>query len=776
MYKNLRLLIIEDEPDQLAILKRLIKQIGHEIISNTENGLVGYRQIISLNPDLILMNVHLQGKHKGLQLIRKLSSKLTTPIILLTSSLEDITLNEVKKIGFFGIIQKPLTEWDLKTEIDFTYERFQKLQELKFENVVSRRHLEETEQFFQQVVNNVSDIIYRIDLSGVFTYLNPSAIKSTGYSKEYLYNTKYTGIIRYDFRRKAITFFQRMIKKEVTDGYMEVPIVLKNGSEMWLGQNIHLLQRNGKVMGLQVVARDITKEIQYKEELIKARNIAENTAELKSQFLANMSHEIRTPLNGIVGIIKLLEKTPLNEKQHTYLRAVSASSDQLMGIINDVLDLSKIESGKLELNKVEFNFNELIRSLIDVMEIKASMKGLKLSYKIDSELPEILVGDPVSLNQILYNLIGNSLKFTLEGEISLTVNLRKDCDNNHCIHVEIIVSDTGVGMKREVQDKIFEAFMQAESSTTRQFGGTGLGLTIVKKLVDLQNGAICVESEEGKGTKFYVHLCFNKCNSNTSENLLHISADHSILRDKQILVVEDNFVNQLVTKDLLEDLGSLVTIAENGLVALEKLKSSSFDIILMDMQMPIMDGFEAMRRIRSTEGISDIPILALSANVVKSEIEKCMSNGASDYMSKPFMPEDLIDKMVSLLLKNPPLHSDGKINMELLATYTNGKEILMLSTLREFKKELDAEIIAIGQLLGLQDYRGIRSKMHKLKPNFKMIGLMDLHDLVRDAEKNDDQELLRQQIIQLVDSMPKLIDQISQECGVLEEKLALLNE
>jgi PAS domain S-box-containing protein len=776
MYKNLRLLIIEDEPDQLAILKRLIKQIGHEIISNTEFGQTGYQQIISLNPDLILLNANLQGELKGLKLIRKLSATVSTPIILLTSSMEEITLKEVKKIGFFGIVQKPLTEWDLKTEIDFTYERFQKSQELKRENLDSKRYLKETEQFFQQVVNNVSDIIYRIDLSGVFTYVNPSALKSTGYDRDYLYKTKYTDIIRPDFKRKALTFFQRLIKKEVSDAYLEVPIHLKNGREIWLGQNIHLLRVNGRILGLQVVARDITEEIQFKEELIKARNLAEHTAELKSQFLANMSHEIRTPLNGIIGIIKLLERTPLNEKQHSYLRAVSASSDQLMGIINDILDLSKIESGKMELNKVEFNFNELVRSLIDVMEIKAGMKGLKLSYKIDDELPEMLIGDPVSLNQILYNLIGNSLKFTQEGEISLKVKLRTDCNNDNCTHIEMIVSDTGVGMKKDVQDKIFEAFTQAESSTTRQYGGTGLGLTIVKKLIDLQNGVIFVESEEGKGSQFYVHLCFDKYIAAKSEKFRQDSVDHSILFEKQILVVEDNFVNQLVTKDLLEDLGSIVTIAENGLVALQKLELNSFDVVLMDMQMPVMDGFETMSRIRSNPRISHIPILALSANVIKSEIEKCLKSGATDYLSKPFMPEDLIVRISNLILRNSLIHSMSSINMKVLASYTNGKEILMLSTLQEIKKVLNSEISEISQLLTKEDYKSLRSRMHKLKPNFRMIGLVNLYDLTREAEKSEDPETMNKHIVQLLKVLPKLIEDLSNECAILEDKLTVKNE
>ncbi len=771
MYKNLNVYLIEDEPEQVSSLNRLIKKIGHKIAGHSTTAIDANRKVSEIHPDIILLDVNLNGRMKGMSIAKRLSASDNIPIILMTTSPDEISISEVERIGNFGMLQKPIDEVSLKREIDFSFERFEKLNKLKQENVDSKIHLKETEQFFEQVVNNVSDIIYRIDLEGNFTYLNPSAIKSTGLEEEALYQTKFTDIIKGNYKRRASAFFQGLIKKEIQDAYLEVPIFLKNRQEIWLGQNIHLLRRNAKIVGFQVVARDITREIQYKEELIKARKNAEHTAELKSQFLANMSHEIRTPLNGIVGIIKLLERTPLNEKQQSYLRAVSTSSDQLMGIINDILDLSKIESGKLEVNKVEFNFNELVRSLIDVMEIKAGMKGLKLSYHIDEELPEVLMGDPVSLNQILYNLLGNSLKFTQEGQITLKVLLRKECNNDKCTHVELIVSDTGVGMKKEVQEKIFEAFTQAESSTTRQFGGTGLGLTIVKKLIDLQNGSIFVESEENEGTNFHVHLCFDNCKVRSTHEKLNQVLDFSELANKHILVVEDNFVNQLVTKDLLEDLGSLVTIAENGLVALEKLNESRFDLILMDMQMPVMDGFETMKRIRLDPLYSCVPILALTANVVKSEIEKCINSGASGYLSKPFVPEDLFSRIKNLLEEEASTIRSKTINMDTLSSYTNGKESLTMSTLQELNKVFLAEMKDVELLMAEEDYRNVRSKMHKLKPNFQMIGLNGLHDLARQAEKTEDHVELKGILAIILNGMPDIIQQIEEEYAALEKKL-----
>ncbi|MEY4602980.1 MAG: hypothetical protein RIT43_272, partial [Bacteroidota bacterium] len=637
MYKHLHIFFIGSDPRTLDSLSKTIKKTEHTLVGTAHLGDASLKRIEDKVPDLILMDFQPHEKEQGLTLANNLTSRLNLPVIFLTSSPDNLTVSEVKKIGHYGIVSKPVLEPELRAEINFTFDRFEKIRKHKSEIDSTGFESRETEQFFEQVVNNVSDIIYRIDSSGNFTYLNPSAIQCTGYEREELYLTSYNVLVRNDFRRRNTAFFQQMIRKDISNAYLEIPITLKNGGELWLGQNIHLLKRGNKMMGFQVVARDITGEIKYKEELRNARRAAEHASELKAQFLANMSHEIRTPLNGIIGIVNLLERTRLDEKQQSYLRAIVSSSNQLMGIINDILDLSKIDSGKMEVNNVSFDLVELLHSLIEVMEIKASIKGIRVVFELDEKVPQFIIGDPVVINQILYNLIGNSLKFTHEGNVLLSVKLMES-ETDDKITIQFIVHDTGIGMRTEMLDGIFEAFTQAENATSREYGGTGLGLTIVKKLVSLHSGEISVESTEGIGSTFKVNLNFEKAKSNAVLMQKSVPHDFSMLKGCRVLIVEDNFINQMVTRDLLEDMGVRVSIAENGKLALEALEKETFDVVLMDMQMPVMDGFEAMRIIRGDSSISGLPILALTANATRSEYEKCMTYGASDYLSKPFLP------------------------------------------------------------------------------------------------------------------------------------------
>ena len=754
MYKDLRIYFIGSDPRILPSLSKTIKKTDHTLVGTAHLGDASFKQVEFKAPDLILMDFQPDEKENGLNLANNLTSRLNLPVIFLTSTPDDLTISEVKKIGHYGILSKPVKEPELRTEINFTFDRFEKNHKHKSEIDGTAFESRETEQFFEQVVNNVSDIIYRIDSSGNFTYLNPSAIQSTGFNREELYLTTYQSLIRNDFKRRSTAFFQQMIRDNISDAYLEIPVIVKNGGELWLGQNIHLLKRGKKMIGFQVVARDITNEVQYKEELIHARREAEQASELKAQFLANMSHEIRTPLNGIVGIVKLLERTRLDEKQQNYLRAIVSSSNQLMGIINDILDLSKIDSGKMEVNNVSFDLGELLHSLIEVMEIKASMKGIQVIFDLDERIPKFIKGDPVVLNQILYNLIGNSLKFTHEGSVYLTVKLM-ETEIEGKLMIEFTVKDTGIGMRTEVLDGIFEAFTQAENATSREYGGTGLGLTIVKKLVSLHSGEISVESIEGIGSTFTVNLEYEKVQTDMALMKEAEPQDFSLLKDKRVLLVEDNFINQMVTRDLLEDLGVSVSIAENGKLALEVLKNHTFDVVLMDMQMPVLDGFETMRIIRQDSELCELPILALTANATRTEYEKCMTNGASDYLSKPFLPEDLFSKAVSLTNSENQYKetSNPILDIELLSMYTNGKKSLMVSTLTELSQVIKSERLELTVLYSENDLKGLKSRMHKLKPNFRLIGLHELVILVESIERCQSIEELKDKIHVLGDKM-----------------------
>ncbi|MEY3237114.1 MAG: hypothetical protein RI883_1215 [Bacteroidota bacterium] len=642
--------IVEDEIILAMDIKHNLISLGYNVAGTSSNGEDCLEKIKDLKIDLILMDINLSKTLTGLETARIIDQNENIPIVFLTAFSDDNTLKQIKETGYYGYITKPFKSIDLKTEIEFTLDRYEKLQTLKTENKQSQQNLRKTEEFFQQVVNNVSDFIYQINLKGYFIYVNPTALQQTGFKKKELLKMKYSSLLKPEYKQQAYHYFKNLHDQKEPNGYIELPIITHNGEEIWVGQKIQSIFQDKDIIGFQVVARDITNERNAKEQLIIAKKNAENSALLKAQFLANMSHEIRTPLNGIIGVINLLSKTELTEKQQTYIEAITSSSDLLMGLINDVLDLSKIDAGKMEIVENEFDLQKLVQTIVTTFEIKANEKNIKLNYHIDEDVPIKLIGDSFRLNQIYYNLIGNALKFTPQGEISICV--KTVSQNAHSVILNFTVTDTGIGMTEETIKKVFQTFVQADGNTTRTYGGTGLGLPIIKKLIELQNGKIDVTSEINVGSCFSFQLKFKISRSITEECMKLENIHFDLLENKKILLVEDNIINQLVTRDLLQDKKAIVTVANNGLEALSVLESNNdFSIILMDLQMPVMDGFQAIKEIRkqTNKKYHDIPILALSANVIDTEIEKCIQCGANNYLAKPFKPDILYQRLTNLI-------------------------------------------------------------------------------------------------------------------------------
>ena len=400
--------------------------------------------------------------------------------------------------------------------------------------------------------------------------------------------------------------------------------------------------------------RKTQKLLQQKNEIIEAeKEKAENSERAKHQFLANMSHEIRTPMNAIKGMTDILIRRNPNEDQKEYLNGIKQSSDSLLVIINDILDISKIEAGKVELEHEPFSVVELVHNVHTIMQFRAEEKGLELLKDIPAENLTVQ-GDATRLRQILLNLIGNAIKFTEKGLITTSVKSDQVGDK---INVHFTVSDTGIGIDADRMGKIFESFEQAYSDTSRKFGGTGLGLSISKKLVELHSGKIWVESEKGKGSQFHFIIPYVIAESAAgvpqAEDANANIADE--LKGIRVLLVEDNQFNAVVAQEELEDAieGVSVTLAENGLIAVEKLKSSTFDVILMDVQMPTMNGFEATKAIRNLDNEkAHTPIIAMTANVLKEEVELCYQAGMNDFIGKPFDTDELLHKIYNLKNKN----------------------------------------------------------------------------------------------------------------------------
>ena len=442
----------------------------------------------------------------------------------------------------------------------------------------------------------------------------------------------------------------------------------------------------------------------------------------KSSFLAKMSHEIRTPMHGVIGITNLLSKTPLDEKQKEYLSAIKYSSNTLLAITNEIIDISKIQVGKLILEKKPFNFKALLGSVISVFEGKAEENGVVLIKDyIFNDLPEILIGDSVRLSQILYNLISNAIKFTSEGTVTFSV--KKVIVKESKSTIEFIISDTGIGISKNKQAYIFDEFTQVNEDTAREFGGAGLGLSIVKKLIDIHGGRLSVKSKEGIGSSFTVELEFEIGNK---FDTLFNNKDSEVydFSELEILLVEDNTVNQLVTKDLLENKNCNVTIVSNGREAIDILNENNFQLILMDMQMPVLDGYSTIKEIRNFgDDKSKLPIIALTAHTSQEAIDRCFTVGADGYLQKPYSAISLYEIIAEYSPKNVlEIEINNKINYNFLLEYVDGNSTLANKILFAIKSATPKDILELKQSLVMQDWNKAQCLIHKIKPSIKMLG------------------------------------------------------
>lgn len=494
----------------------------------------------------------------------------------------------------------------------------------------------------QDIMDHVPSILYIKDREGVYLMVNRkteevfglSAKEIIGKSTEYLYRQVPDRLNVYKQSDNAVVNEKRIVELE------EVTRSDNKNRYFWITK-FPLFDEAGNVKYIGVVASDITERKETEIKLIASRQEAEQAKAAQEAFLANMSHEIRTPMNGIIGMANLLMSTKLTDEQKDFTDSIHESAGSLLSIINDLLDFSKIKSGKFEFERIAFKPRETIRKAVYPLQFKAEEKMIKLHLAIDGSVPEVLLGDPLRLQQVIINLAGNALKFTPKGAVEIFVSSERINPSKCTLNVS--VKDSGIGIAADHLDKIFESFSQSKAEDSRKYGGTGLGLAIVKQLVELQNGSVHVSSMVGKGSVFSFTVPYElgastsvEVLNNSKEGMPQLPSLHSL----KILVAEDNLINQKVVKNTLTRQGAQVTIAGNGQEAIAQMKQASFDVILMDIQMPEVDGYKATRYIRQVMK-NDIPIIAMTADALKGEEEKCLEAGMDGYISKPFEPTAL---------------------------------------------------------------------------------------------------------------------------------------
>lgn len=456
--------------------------------------------------------------------------------------------------------------------------------------------------------------------------------------------------------------------------------------------------------------------------LISYKKIKE-ASKAQQDFIAKMSHEIRTPLNGIIGMSKLIESTLLNSTQKKYVDIINNQSIQLLGLINDVLDISKVQSQNFKLVDFPFNLKEVFTSNIKSYEIQAKTKGLDFKYTFDSKIHNNLRGDSLRMSQIVNNLLSNAIKFTINGSVSISVKEKKSPKDFQ--NIVIVVEDSGIGIGKEKLEKIFEGFHQEDDSIVRKFGGTGLGLMITKEIVDQMNGDILVESKKGKGSRFTVELKLKKAHYSYSENT--ITTDVS-LNGLRVLVAEDNEVNCFYLKTILDQEGALVRLAKNGKEVIKVCKEESFDLILMDIQMPIMDGITATRIIRNELKLNT-PIIAQTANTVQKDIDACYEAGVLDFISKPFTSDEL-NRKIALNLnlelrskKSKSIDRNPKSLFSSVLNLVNGNKEFAIKIVSVFSEDTPKNLKSLKKAFLAKDEAEINKVGHKIKSSFRMFKL-----------------------------------------------------
>lgn len=610
----------------------------------------------------------------------------------------------------------------------------------------SEEALRRSEEKYRSVIENMGMGMLEVDIDGTITWANMRLCELSGYSLEELQGKNAVSLL-IDSESLRIVDEQARLRKKGASGVYEVKIRKKDGTGAWmLISGRPLLDEQGTVTGSLGIYLDITGQKNTEYSLREAKIKAESSARAKELFLANMSHEIRTPMNAIIGMASLLEAGSDNSEQQKYVEVIRVSATNLLAIINDILDFSKIESGKFTLEENDFELDRLIDLMVHSLEFKTKEKSIALQYFVDPEIPRVLRGDRLRLNQVLLNLLNNAVKFTHRGSVSVSCRLVTMYENS--CRIRFSVEDTGIGIAPENVAKIFDSFTQENEKISGAYGGTGLGLAICKQLIELMGGEIRVESRKDEGSCFSFELQMEKGEALPEEKKPSLPVwQENYAKGKNILLVEDNRINQFLAKTMLQRWEANTDIAGSGEEAIELLKKNKYDLILMDIQMPGMGGIAATQVIR-TELRLRTPIIALTANAIKGDREKYLAAGMNNYLSKPFEQNELQRTLNEYLQPSiftrqgntsAPLYSLDRLN-----EMAEGDTSFVDKMIALYLEQMPIILADLEKASREKDLQEIAAVAHKVKSSAQVLGMMgvlknsrQVEELAREGKETD---------------------------------------
>lgn len=650
--KKIHILAVDDREENLLAIESIIDSEDITLITAL-SGNKALSMMFDYDFALVLMDVQMPGMDgfETAELMRGSDKTRHIPIIFITAiSKEKKHIFRGYDAGAVDYIFKPYEPEILQSKVNVFIDLYRqrntledltrKLEHTISELIASKEQLKNSEEKYRDIFENANEGICILRNQKIIFH-NPKTSEIILGENKSLLQRVLLDFVHPEFLPMLQNEHFDKLQNGVHDKRTAVKIINANDEIKWVEINSVNINWEGKNALLNFIT-DISERKQAEEDIRQAKHLAEQASRIKSEFLANMSHEIRTPLNGIIGMTELVLMGQLDDEQKERLEAVKYSGESLLDIINDILDLSKIEARKLELDSIEFSLSGVIEKVLRPLASKTAAKNLELILDIDHGIHDFYIGDPVRLRQILFNLLGNAIKFTDEGEVKLEVKYR---DENEKARIDFAITDTGIGIPEEKIQNLFKSFSQADSSTSRKYGGTGLGLAISKSLVEMMNGFITVESKDGSGSTFTFFVLLQKTDSHKPEGSKIISP---LLRDKYFLIVDDNNTNRKILAGLLDNLGINYDLAENGKIGYQKIKQqsrteNSYDIVLLDYHMPEMDGLEMAKALLDEVPLGAMPnIILLSSDDVNLQRNKLSGFGIDRYMIKPVFKDDLI--------------------------------------------------------------------------------------------------------------------------------------